>query len=168
MSVAQHTASIADLQRWAGDLMASREPDFVVGPAEQPGEVDYIRRWWVLPRNEWSNLYLHFTQRDDEDRALHDHPWPSRSVIIAGGYLEVTPDGTFERRVGDVIERSAEAAHRLVLHRDANGDAIPCISLFFTGPKQREWGFHCPKGWVHWTDFTGGKHGESIGKGCGE
>ena len=31
-----------------------------------------------------------------------------------------------------------------------------------------EWGFHCPKGWVHWRDFTAGKDGEIVGKGCGE
>jgi hypothetical protein len=42
------------------------------------------------------------------------------------------------------------------------------VSLFMTGPKVREWGFACPKGWVHWRDFTGGENGELVGRGCGE
>lgn len=161
-----YTASLEDMQAWARGVMDSRDPDFIIGPAQAPGERDYIRRWWIVPRNDLSNTYLHLTQRDDEDRALHDHPWPSRSVIIAGGYLEVTPDGTFERKPGDVIERSADAAHRLVLKRDDAGDPIPSISLFITGAKVRDWGFHCPKGWVLWSDFVDDVDTGKVGRGC--
>ncbi len=161
-----YTASLADLQAWARGVMDSRDPDFIIGRAQGPGERDYIRRWWIVPRNDLSNTYLHLTQRDDEDRALHDHPWPSRSVIIAGGYLEVTPDGTFERNPGDVIEREAEAAHRLVLKRDAEGQPIPSISLFITGAKVRDWGFHCPNGWVPWREFVDDADSGKVGKGC--
>jgi hypothetical protein len=32
----------------------------------------------------------------------------------------------------------------------------------------REWGFHCPRRWVHWRQFTAGPNGETVGKGCGE
>lgn len=162
------SADLRPLIAWAAKIMGARSPDFIIGPAKAEGEVDYIRRWWIIPRNPWSNLYLHLTQRDDDDRALHDHPWPSRSVILSGGYLEYTPEGIFERVPGDVIERPVDAAHRLVLHRDVNDHPVPCISLFFTGAKERDWGFHCPKGFVPWQDFTGGKHGESVGRGCGE
>lgn len=157
-------ASIEDMADWARQTMAMRAPDFIIGP----GEPDYIRRWFIVPRNIFSNVYLHLMLRDDDDRALHDHPWASRSLILEGGYVEVTPGGVFERMPGDLIERTAEAAHRLILRRDAGGMAIPCVSLFFTGPRERDWGFHCPKGFVPWQEFTGGKHGEAIGRGCGE
>lgn len=163
----QMEASLDELVIWANKIMTTLDPDFIIGPGLN-GVPDYIRRWWVIPRNSFSNIYLHLTQRDDEDRALHDHPWPSRSVILQGGYIEVTPEGAFERMPGDVIERLAEDAHRLVLRRDDDGNPIPCISMFFTGPKVREWGFHCPKGWVHWRDFTAGVQGELVGRGCGE
>ncbi len=166
MSGGQFTASIEDMQRWAASVMAMRDPDFIIGPAEGPRQRDYIRRWWIVPRNDLSNVYLHLTGRDDDDRALHDHPWASTSVIIAGGYLEVTPEGTFEREPGDVVTRSAEAAHRLVLRRDADGHPIPSISLFFTGPKVRDWGFHCPNGWVPWAEFVDDRDSGKIGKGC--
>ena len=161
-------ADLATMMDWADAVMASRAPDFIIGPASDAQPVDYIRRWWIIPRNPWSNLYLHLTLRDDDDRALHDHPWSSRSVILSGGYVEITPEGEFKRRPGDVIERSAQATHRLVLHRDRDGQPIPNVSLFFTGPKERDWGFHCPQGFVPWQVFTGGKHGESVGRGCGE
>jgi hypothetical protein len=42
----------------------------------------------------------------------------------------------------------------------------PCWTVFITGPIVREWGFHCPKGWVHWREFTDARDSGSIGKGC--
>lgn len=156
-----YTASLEDMQAWARGLMQVRQPDFVIGD-------DYMRRWWVIPRNDMSNLYLHFMQADDDDRALHDHPWENKSIILHGGYTEITPEGTFERNPGDVIARPAEAAHRLIMRRDDAGKIIPCISLFQTGPTIREWGFHCPQGWRHWRDFVDARDTGQVGRGCGE
>jgi hypothetical protein len=164
MGAGQDYASLADMESWARGMMASRDPDFIIGP----GTPDYIRRWWIVPRNESLNQYLHLTQRSDEDRALHDHPWSNTSFIIAGGYWEVMPIGGSSetqmlwRGPGDVITREATAAHRLIIP-----DGSYCISLFATGPKVREWGFHCPQGWRHWREFTDQLDGASVtGKGC--
>lgn len=41
-------------------------------------------------------------------------------------------------------------------------------TLFITGPRIREWGFHCPKGWVHWKKFCAVDQPGQIGSGCGE
>jgi hypothetical protein len=149
-------ASLDDLQAWASNLM-SRQPDFVIG------EPAYLRRWWVVPRNEQQNVYLHEILRDDDDRALHDHPWANTSLLISGSYREITPEGAYLREPGALIEREATDIHRLELV-----GGVPAISLFFTGRKVREWGFHCPNGWVHWQDFTAGDNGELVGRGCGE
>lgn len=149
-------ATLEDMQAWATRHMAT-PPDFVIGdPA-------YLERWWIIPRNEQQNVYLHRILRDDDDRALHDHPWENVSYVIAGSYREITPDGTYIRLPGDVVKRDANALHRLELIGGA-----PCVSIFITGPKTREWGFACRKGWVHWKDFTGGENGELVGRGCGE
>lgn len=140
-----------------------RPPDFVIGPTEDP----YLRRWWIIPRNRWFNIYLHQMLHDDEDRALHDHPWWNVSIILRGGYLEVTKGvgiGVYRLRSrtgGHVIVRSPRAAHRLML-----AGALESWSLFITGPRVREWGFHCPKGWVHWEDFTDPKSKGEVGRGC--
>jgi hypothetical protein len=148
-------ASLAEMQAWAEEAML-RAPDYVIGD-------DYLRRWWILPRNEWQNVYLHDVRRSDDDRALHDHLWSNTSFLILGSYIEHTPEGRFVRRAGDVIVRQAEALHRF--------EVIPgerAISLFVTGPKVREWGFACPQGWVHWRDFTDPNDSSQRGRGCGE
>lgn len=152
-------ATPAELVAWAEKAM-ERAPDFVIGPPDDP----YLRRWWLIPRNEACNVYLHEIIRSDDDRALHDHPWPNTSMVIDGRYVEHLPDGSANlREAGWVGSREAEALHRL--------EILPgerAVSIFMTGPKVREWGFACPKGWVHWRDFTGGENGELIGRGCGE
>jgi hypothetical protein len=147
--------SLYDMQAWARAKM-QRACDFPIGGREDP----YLERWWIIPRNEWQNTYLHRMLRDDEDRALHDHPWENTSFVIEGGYREITPEGVFIRKPGDVITRPATALHRLEL---IDG---PSVSLFMTGPKVREWGFACPQGWRHWKDFTAGDNGELVGRGC--
>lgn len=157
MSGGVFSADLAGMVRWAEGIMASRPPDFRIGER-------YIRRWWVLPRNEFLNVYLHEMLASDGDRALHDHPWPNTSVLLLGRYWEHTPDGQFLREAGDVIERAANALHRLELAEGCER----VISLFHTGPKQREWGFACPQGWVHWRDFTDPSATGQIGRGCGE
>jgi hypothetical protein len=154
-------ASLEGMQVWARGIMASRPPDFVIGE-------NYLRRWWAMPRNDYLNVYIHEMWVDDDDRALHDHPWANTSIVLEGGYLEHTPQGVHERFPGDVVTRQAEDAHRLVLRRDGAGVIIPALTIFSTGPKVREWGFHCPKGWVNWREFTDERDTGKVGRGCGE
>jgi hypothetical protein len=110
----------------------------------------YMRRWFIRRDKERGNIYLHNILRSDDDRALHDHPWSSLSMILEGSYLEHTPAGVVRCDAGRVIRRKADAQHRLELI-----DGAPCWTLFITGPKVREWGFHCQDGWVHWSKFDG-------------
>ena len=150
-----------------------RPPDFIIGGPERP----YLRRWWVIPRNRWFNIYLHQILRDDEDRALHDHPWVNCSIPLTAGYIEVRPavrpDITDQvtavvRRVGRPVFRRAVAAHRIVLLRDSAGQPIPCWSLFLTGPVVRTWGFWCSWGWRPWREFVDSIDTGRAGKGCGD
>lgn len=151
----QPNASIADMQVWAAQIML-RDPDFVIGD-------NYLRRWWVLPRNHFCNVYLHEILHSDDDRALHDHPWENSSWVIEGGYIEHVPDGPpLVRGAGDFVSRPATALHRLELPEGGRA-----VSLFITGPKVREWGFACPQGWRHWSEFVAADPGQ-VGRGCGE
>ena len=154
--------------------MIRRAPDFVIGDPAAP----YLRRWWIIPRNRFFNIYLHQILRSDDDRALHDHPWWNVSIILKGGYFEITPDATHWRKPGSVVFRRATAAHRLQLQYvkkwdswDKGNFSAPCWSLFITGPKIREWGFLCRDGWKHWREFIGvpegDARGDEIGPGCG-
>jgi len=164
------------LLAWGIALCRFRAPDFVIGAPEAP----YMRRWWVIPRNRWFNLYLHEILRSDDDRALHDHPWFNCSIVLRGGYWEVLPEnrptGSWPvpptrsrwRGAGSVVLRRPSTAHRLVIGAQGIEGLGPCWSLFVTGPVVRDWGFWCAKGWVLHSEFTDGTNSGVIGRGCGE
>lgn len=172
--------------------MERRPPDFCIGPEGD----HYLRRWHVRstkgPKGKdlrW-NVYLHEFLRDDNDEALHDHPYASCSIILANGYKEVmftrTPltdtylgvrvfrvEGDprnykeMPRRPGQLVFRAAIDAHRVVLNHDAVGHQVRAISLFIIGPRVRTWGFYCLKGWIPYTKFADVDERSSIkGKGC--
>lgn len=162
-------------------VLATREPDFIIGGRDDP----YMLRWYITPysglyrdikpadRTPWQhlvrslpNLYLHLFLRSDDDRALHDHPWIFNcSWLLDGPYTEHTiaaggvPSATV-RLPGEWKFRWGAAPHRIELH------AGPCVTLFLSGPTVREWGFHCPKGWVPWHRFTDARDSGSVGRGC--
>lgn len=149
--------------------LTRRDPDFIIGGAEQP----YLKRWWLIPRNRVFNIYLHNMLRDDDDRALHDHPWWNVSIILRGGYDEHMPKFPREwpwnrdlavqaRRAGQIVLRRANAVHRLTL---PTGNA-ESWSLFITGPVVRHWGFWCPNGWRFWREFVDGRDAGAVGRGC--
>lgn len=134
-------ATPADMLAWATGLMDSRDPDFIIGD-------NYLRRWWVIPRNQQQNVYLHEILASDSDRAMHCHPWKNTSLVIDGSYVEHTPEGSFTRVPGDVVTREATDIHRLELVGQR------AVTLFFTGPIILEWGFHTENGFVYWQDFV--------------
>lgn len=141
-----------------------RPPDFVIGSAQSP----YILRWYVISRNRWLNIYLHKFLRDDDDRALHDHPWWFISIMLRGQYTEIREEGSAGsvRRAPSIAYRRATDRHRIVLQRNAQDRSVPCWTLVITGPRIREWGFHCPKGWVPWHQFVDARDNGQVGRGC--
>lgn len=160
------------LRRWfvrvADALIARtqrRVPDFVIGGAADP----YLLRWWLIPRNRFFNVYLHKFLRDDDDRALHDHPWFWCSIILRGAYLEHSTAAGGVRKVRGLTRGSVRVHGPRFAHRLALVAGIPCWTLFVTGPRLRNWGFHCPeRGWVPWQQFTAQDDPGAIGPGCGE
>lgn len=155
-----------------------RPYDFAVGGDENP----YLLRWWIIPRNERFNIYLHKFLRDDEDRALHDHPWWSLGIILHGAYKEHLQNGIVKIRVaGWPVLRKPEHQHRIELfnrviceeHDSGNHYYIDpekpkhqVWTLFITGPKIREWGFWCEKGFVPWYRFVNTENPGLVGAGC--
>lgn len=151
--------------------LLSRRPHFIIGGADDP----YMFRWYLIPRNRRFNIYLHKFLRDDDDRALHDHPWWFLSWIIKGGYWEVVPhrDGgpgntVLRRGRFSLAFRRATHRHRVVLFPTLAGKRQPCWTLVITGRPKRTWGFWCPKGFVPWKEFVAADDKGNIGRGCGE
>jgi hypothetical protein len=111
-------------------------------------------RWFVWPRNQFLNLYLHNWLNDDAHDP-HDHRMMNISFILQGSYFEerfvVSPtpgqplprmETVFRKRYS-VTMRLPATPHRVVLPRDAEGRPIPSWSLFLGFPQWRNWGFWC-------------------------
>ena len=144
------------LQRVAVRTVSTRHPDDVIGEGDGP----YLLRWHLFKRRKWlGNVYLHLFLRDDDDSALHDHPFPSLSIAIGGRmgelYAPCGSDPSDPRQhnfrlinKGDIVWRRATFAHRMELVDDT------AWTVFIIGPKVREWGFACPgRGWIHHREF---------------
>ncbi len=150
-------------------LKPNRPPDLIIGTRENPR----TNRWhlWIprfLKRRGWQ-LALHQWFRSDDDRALHDHRSWSLTLILTGGYYEVTERGVRWYPPGSFIYRPAAMGHRVLL-RDAQ--AAPIWTLWLRGRHQREWGFHCPKGWrpareyLAEPDYSKPGSTSTVGRGC--
>ena len=135
-----------------------RPPDFVIGSPDAP----YMLRWHLTPLGGDDRVYLHHILRRDDDRALHDHPAQSLSIMLRGGMVEHTQAGSRRIVAGDVVFRDEHCAHRL------DEPAPDTWTLFCFGKNVREWGFHCPQGWRHWRDFVDPDNPGGLGPGCGE
>ena len=141
---------------WFEQYAASRPHDFAVGPSGNP----YMLRWFLTPRGDEGGIYLHRFLHDDEDRAFHDHPWDSISLMLSGEIRELRPEHEPALFLpGDVIVRKAPYPHRLQV-------VVPGFTLFIMGPRIREWGFLCDQGWRHWTRFVEQTSPGEISAGC--
>jgi len=89
------------------------------------------------------NIMLHKICLSDPDD-LHDHPWWYATLILKGGYWEITPDGRFWRGPGHFRLSAPESLHRIEIPKGNFS-----WSLFLRGTKIREWGFICDNQWVH-------------------
>lgn len=140
-----------------------------------PGEGPYLTRWKLIELPDF-HVMLHRFNRSDRDRELHDHPWSFVSVVLWGGYTEVTHALKSDRDLilahggeqftnativagmptrgrfywpGAVLFRPARWAHRIEI---APGKKAWSLVLAFK--KERSWGFFSREGWVRWRSFT--------------
>ena len=116
-------------------------------------EQDYLERFYVLS-TPWVGIYLHRFWMDDDD-GLHDHPWNSLSILLAGAYNEEMP----ERQAvpyGPTVTKLRRPLHPPVYIRSKFASHIITVpngyegtwSLFIRfGTKRRQWGFYRHRGW---------------------
>lgn len=129
----------------------------------ETGEV-YMERYWLRKPDEkgGNGIRIHHTMRSDMDRALHDHPWPSTSIILKGGFFEILPRNQGQnpsmdavefdriwRAPGDVVSRSASDRHRLEIP-----DGQSCWTMFVMGEWEKDWGFYDVENhFVYWREY---------------
>lgn len=131
-------------ERLASALIAyaQREPYFHL-----PG---YMERYWVIKPRRWFpwSVRVHHILRSDLDRHLHDHPWPWASLILRGGYFEITPGARRWYGPGSFRRAPATYRHKLILP-----EGTTTWSLFLMGRKSQTWGFYTEHGKVPWTEY---------------
>lgn len=121
------------------------------------GEVYLFRR--RLVQTPLTAVYLHDIEKADELPDLHSHPFPFVSIILRGGYTELTasPEGTdigpIEQRTHmrfdvNVFPRGIKKVHTII-------GALPGTkTLVLTGRRRDSWGWFVDgEGLVHWSEF---------------
>lgn len=118
-------------------------------PSENDGDG---RRWTWLP-----SIRIHHIVRPDSDRALHDHPWHARTIILEGYYVEELPHpwpgfGHVERFnfPGDTNPLRFGEYHRI--------DTVSpggVWTLFIAGKRRGTWGFLVDGRKVPWREYLG-------------
>lgn len=110
-------------------------------------ECPYLQRWVIEIFGY--GLRLHHWYRSDDKRAPHDHPYGFVTLVLKGGYTDVsfeyTTDGTGftpakdKLRLGSIRYRAAEHSHWV----DVNSGG--CWTLMLSGRQKRRWGFWVSK-----------------------
>jgi hypothetical protein len=134
----------------------------------------YLIRFTLLEL--WGfELKLHVILKSDDDRELHCHPWSFITWILSEGYYEVLPgntryqadkfwgpDATPEgvHKVFDTTRKVWHRASSIHFNRAPHPHLIelkdpkkPAVSLVFTWPRFRPWGFYTKKGWVAYDKY---------------
>lgn len=116
---------------------------------------EYMERYWLIRPRKWLPfaIRLHHILRSDMDRHLHTHPWDYSTLILKGGYFEVTVDEQGNQvqtwyGPGSFLTRKAHTQHRLVIPQGQTA-----WTMFIHKKKSREWGFVTEKGEVFWRDY---------------
>lgn len=108
--------------------------------------------------------------------------WEIKNLVAYSGQGNGQNFAILHRREGHFYIRKAIIPHRVELlkgepiidtknvYKDGDIHFIfpkkTVITLFITGRRFRDWGFHCPKGWVHEDEFRDGRDKGKTGKGC--
>ena len=133
------------------DRMLGNARSVMAAPPDEIIDHDYLIRWHAI-RSAALCKYHHLYIGNDPKPWSHDHPWPSLSLCLQGALLETQrlPNGearTASISRGVLAYRPARAAHRLDLVQG------PAVTIFFTGPRIRQWGFYLPGGWCPAHEF---------------
>lgn len=132
----------------------------------------YLIRYYVI-KSKYFNFFIHQFLRSDRDD-LHDHPWNFCTYLLRGSYTENKlnqetgemeqtwranyPDcGWGEEKSNLLVFRKATDLHQVVVDEDLKEDNkhLAALTLFFSGPTIREWGFIKDGEWVNWKEYLG-------------
>lgn len=114
------------------DIYATDSPAEVA--ATHAGERWYMRRYWLF-RLGPLQARVHHILAEDPGRDLHNHPWPFRTFILRGWYVE-NRHQPYIRQVGQTYRMGPNEYHRI-----SDLDPDGAWTLFITFGKRAPWGF---------------------------
>ena len=94
----------------------------------------YLIRWTFIFFNY--SIRIHHWIRSDDNRFFHDHPWNFRSIILKSKYENVTPEGIFQAKAGQIWKSNALARHWLRIPKEGAWTMLIC------GKPYHKWGFY--------------------------
>ena len=113
----------------------------------------YLRRLHIF-KTPWFAVMLHWILTPDPHPDPHDHPVSFLSITVRGQYEEGLFAGygscgltAYHLNTNRIRLRCAVDIHRIL-------EVAPgTVTLVFSGPSERIWGFHTPDGWVDWRTY---------------
>lgn len=89
---------------------------------------------WIQPVGPLT-FRVHKWLQDDDRRAYHDHPYWFITLVVRGGYDDISPSGTDRLVRWSLRFRRADWRHTVQSH-------VPgTVTVLLSGPKSRSWGF---------------------------
>lgn len=111
-----------------------------------------------LSRLVWGRLRVHVFHRGDADPDAHDHQWDFWTLPLVD-YVEINDDGYAVVERFRVHFRPAEYRHRVIGSLSWWDRFAPhrrIVTLVWTGPKRRKWGFWRAGAFVPWDEYIQG------------
>jgi hypothetical protein len=102
-------------------------------------ECPYLRRWVI--NFYFFSVRLHHWISSDDHRNFHDHPWNFLTIVLRGGYTDISDKGAELLTPGSIRLRKASHAHTV------NVNPGGCWTLLLTGRTKRQWGFWVGDRW---------------------
>ena len=97
-------------------------------------ECPYYRLWAIISKR-FGSIRLHNWLADDDHRHMHNHPYAFVTIVLRGGYTDVTENGK-------EVVRAFTWRYRPANHMHSVQDVIPnSWTLLITGPASQRWGF---------------------------
>ena len=100
-----------------------------LGEPECPYMVRWVFNFWLFA------IRIHHWIRSDDKRFFHDHPWGFITIVLQGGYTDVSPTGRDKLSAGSIRYRNAKHQHYVEV---PEGGAW---TLLLSGPQIRNWGY---------------------------
>lgn len=107
--------------------------DYRINEALGLPEAPYMHRY-MLNLGLFS-IRVHIWHRSDDKRFMHNHAFNFVTIVLKGGYTDVSPEGEDKLGLFSIRYRKAEHIHFVGWPKD------PTVTLLFCGPKIQNWGF---------------------------